>query len=279
MSILSNLGAQVTNRAWNETHGNSILRNTNSTGGKYSGDTLATGEFVPSVESGSPPVTGSSDSSFSFGGLLSGVGSVLGGIGSIAGGLLSWHEQKKANKMAAQQFAENMAFQKDQFYNAIQHRVADAIKAGVHPLAALGISAHGSASPTAHAQAATGLGNAVSSAGHVVQNYFSMAQQSAQIDAIQSQIATNKAMALKLNADAVRSNAETAMVNKELNNYHIYRAWNSVNNSIRALTGFVPKVSFNSGAVEHTYRTFTAPAERFRYDGVGSNGKAYFRVD
>lgn len=169
----------------------------------------------------------------------SGAGALLGGLGSVVGGLLSYHEQKKANKIAQQQFAENLAFQKDQFYNAMQHRVRDALKAGVHPLAALGVSAHGSASPTAHVQSATGLGQAVSSLSSSINSYFENAIKQSQLDMIQSQIATNKALAIKYSADAGRQIAETAYTNKELNNYNVYRIWDRVNNTINALSGSI----------------------------------------
>lgn len=165
--------------------------------------------------------------------------SLLGGVGSVVGGLLSWSEQKKANKIAQKQFAENLAFQKDQFYNAIQHRVVDALKAGVHPLAALGISAHGSASPTAHVQSATGLGNAVASLSSVVNSYFENALKHRHLDMLDSQIGANKALAIKYSADAGRQLAETAYTNKELNNYHLYRTWDRINNSLNVVTGGV----------------------------------------
>lgn len=165
------------------------------------------------------------------------LGAALGGVGSIVGGLLNYKQQKEANKIAQQQFAENLAFQKDQFYNAIQYRVADAIKAGVHPLAALGISAHGSASPTAHVQAATGLGSAVQNTAAIVNSFFENAIKSATLDEISSRVVANRALAVKYSADAGRQVAETAYTNKDLNNYHLYRVWNSINSSIGAITG------------------------------------------
>lgn len=169
----------------------------------------------------------------------SGLGSLMSGAGTLVGGLLTYDEQKKANKIAQQQFDENLKFQKDQFYNAIQHRVKDALKAGVHPLAALGVSAHGSASPTAHVQSATGLGQAVSSLSNAVNSYFENSVKQSQLDMIQSQIATNKALAIKYSADAGRQIAETAYVNKELANYNVYRIWDRINNSLNSVFGGV----------------------------------------
>lgn len=168
-----------------------------------------------------------------------GIGSMLGGVGSIVGGILSYNQQKKANQIAQQQFAENLAFQKDQFYNSMFHRVNDAIHAGVHPLAALGVSAHGSASPTAHVQSATGLGQALQNAGSSINAYFDNVIKQKQVEVLDTQIASNKALAMKYGADAGRQISETALTNKDVDNYHLYRAWGAVNNSIGAITGGV----------------------------------------
>lgn len=207
-----------------------------------------TAPSVPSISSGSVPNSGSvsvessappssSRDSGSYG--AAGFGSVLQGVGSVVGGILSYNEQKKANAIAEKQFRENLAFQKDQFYNAIQHRVSDAKKAGVHPLAALGISAHGSASPTAHVQSATGLGHGLQAASGAVSSYFDNLQRMEQVALMESQIKANESLSAKFDADTGLTISRTKGVNKDLANYHLYRVWDRVNNTLGRLTGIV----------------------------------------
>lgn len=90
----------------------------------------------------------------SIGGILGGIGgAVLGGpvgavIGSGLGGSVGGAvEANKANKSAQGYYNEQMSFaqqqaqfQQDYARNAIQWRIEDAKKAGIHPLAALGVS-------------------------------------------------------------------------------------------------------------------------------------------
>lgn len=61
------------------------------------------------------------------------LGEILGSIGSAIGGLFG---QSSANKMAQEQ----LDWQKKLAYQQVQMRVQDATKAGIHPLAALGMS-------------------------------------------------------------------------------------------------------------------------------------------
>lgn len=59
--------------------------------------------------------------------------SLVSGAGSLAGGLVdNYFNQKASNK--------SYKFQKKVLQNQIQWRVADAVKAGIHPLAALGVN-------------------------------------------------------------------------------------------------------------------------------------------
>lgn len=83
------------------------------------------------------------------------LGAIIGGIGSVLGGLINSSSQKAAN-------AENIKYQKQFAQEGIQWRVADAEKAGIHPLYALG------AQTTAFAPSSVGdtsLGNSLASAG------------------------------------------------------------------------------------------------------------------
>lgn len=229
-SMLKNAGSQVTASAMNATGGSSAQPGKLSP--KFGGESVV----VPNIGSTTsyPDYTPNINVNAS-GGLpswLSGMGSALGGLGSIVGGFLSYGEQKKANKIAERQWAENMAFQKDQYYNAMYNRVQDARRAGVHPLAALGISAHGSASPTAHVQSATGLGQAMQGLSGAVNTFFENMMRSKQMALLTSQIQANQALAMKYKADTAHSMADTDYIRKNVANYHVYRIWNSINNSL-----------------------------------------------
>lgn len=59
------------------------------------------------------------------------IGEIIGGLGSLVGGLFGKSSAKKANE-------QNIQLQKDFAQKGIQWKVKDAIKAGIHPLAALG---------------------------------------------------------------------------------------------------------------------------------------------
>ena len=94
---------------------------------------------VPAIASS---VAGSAGASIS--GLLSAGGSILSGVSGLFGG----KGEKDGFYESRRQYDENLKFAKEQFYRGVQARVADAKAAGVHPLAALGISpASGSVSP------------------------------------------------------------------------------------------------------------------------------------
>lgn len=228
-SWLSSAGSQVSNMAMSQSTVPGQIGPTGShdfSSGPISIPVANVGSSVSDAASGS----GSSSIGFN----MLGAGSLLSAGADIIGGLMSYHQQKKANKEAKRQFNEMLAFQKDQFYNAAQHRVADAAKAGIHPLAALGINPHGSASPTAHVQSATGLGHALQSAGGVINQFFENRLKDAQLSLLDSQIATNKALAIKYAADANRATADTDYTRKEIANYHIYRGINTAVNAIGA---------------------------------------------
>lgn len=233
MSWLSNAGSQLTGIALSQspTMNADKVSNPGVIGpGKYT-DISVPNAGSQTVQASTSPSAASSD----FGSNLSGIGSLLGGTASVIGGILNYHQQKKANKLAQKQFEANLAFQKDQFYNAIQHRVVDASKAGVHPLAALGVNPHGSASPTAHVQSATGLGHALQNATSSINSYFDNVIKTAQLDLLASQVAANKAISIKHIADANRSNADTDFTRKEIANYHVYRGINSAINAVGAV--------------------------------------------
>ena len=72
--------------------------------------------------------------------------SIIGGGTQILGQWAQYDQAKKANKQNKQQFDANMALQREFAQKGIQWRVADAKKAGIHPLAAMGANT-ASASP------------------------------------------------------------------------------------------------------------------------------------
>ena len=67
-------------------------------------------------------------------------GSVIGAAGGIASSLFGSNSQNKANEQNLQLAREQLAYQKELAKTQIQWRVEDAKKAGLHPLAALGVS-------------------------------------------------------------------------------------------------------------------------------------------
>lgn len=78
-------------------------------------------------------------------------GGIASAIGSIAGGLLSNKSAREANELNAALTREQLAYQKELHKNQIQWRVQDSQKAGLHPLAGLGVSSY-SFSPVASSQ-------------------------------------------------------------------------------------------------------------------------------
>lgn len=68
------------------------------------------------------------------------LGSIIGAAGGIASSLFGSSSQKKANEQNLQLAREQLAYQKELAHNQVQWRVEDAKKAGLHPLAALGVS-------------------------------------------------------------------------------------------------------------------------------------------
>lgn len=72
--------------------------------------------------------------------------SILGAIGGVIGGVGNYFATKSANKAAAKEAKKARAHDINILQNQVGWRVADSIRAGLHPLAALGMSpASGSA--------------------------------------------------------------------------------------------------------------------------------------
>uniref|UniRef100_A0AAU8AZ23 DNA pilot protein n=2 Tax=Dulem virus 92 TaxID=3145803 RepID=A0AAU8AZ23_9VIRU len=84
------------------------------------------------------PGPGNTSGGFDMWGSL--VGGALGAATSLFGSNKSAKSQQKANEMNMQLAREQMAYQKELAQSQIQWRVEDAKKAGLHPMAALGLS-------------------------------------------------------------------------------------------------------------------------------------------
>lgn len=73
--------------------------------------------------------------------------SVFQAVAPVVGDVLGFSADKKANKQALRQAEADRAYQKELNQNQIQWRVADAQKAGIHPLFALGATGMGYSPP------------------------------------------------------------------------------------------------------------------------------------
>lgn len=65
-------------------------------------------------------------------------GAAIGGLGNLVGGLLGSESSRKANETAQENAVHQANLQREFAQNSIRWRVEDAVRAGIHPLAALG---------------------------------------------------------------------------------------------------------------------------------------------
>lgn len=93
------------------------------------------------------------------------IGQLLSAGASLLGGFLNRDAQKDANAANAAQAAHNEQVQREFAQNAIQWKVADAQKAGIHPLYALGASPTQFSPVSVGATAETGVGSGLQSMG------------------------------------------------------------------------------------------------------------------
>ena len=80
-------------------------------------------------------------------------------LGSVASAGLGFLGAKRSEKHAQRMFQQNAALQREFAQSGIQWRVADAKKAGIHPLVAMGAQTH-SAAPVALGADHSGITNA-----------------------------------------------------------------------------------------------------------------------
>lgn len=115
--------------------------------------------------------------------------------GSILGGIIG-------NKSAKQQQERSEAFQREVLQNQMQWRKSDAQKAGLHPLAVLGMSPATGASSVVGDSLGSGISDAASKIGEYV---ASKDLHKLQVQEIQSRINLNEANAAKAASQAART--------------------------------------------------------------------------
>lgn len=133
---------------------------------------------------------------------------IVQGAGQVAGGMLASHSNKK---VAKQQWRRTKVLNQNQ----IQWRVADAKKAGIHPLAALGMSPIGNAAP------ATGsvMGDAVAGvADAAAQGIRGAAQAKSQSVLDQAALAESGARTEAALSEAQRNRAEADWLDQQRTN-------------------------------------------------------------
>lgn len=132
------------------------------------------------------------------------LGEIVSGIGSLVGGLFGKKSADKANR-------QNIQLQKDFAQKGIQWKVADAKKAGVHPLAALGAN---TVSYSPSTVGSTALGEGISQFGQDIGRAVNAGSTSDQrASHVQSQILQEQLKGLQLdNAGKMLQNAGTASV-------------------------------------------------------------------
>lgn len=101
---------------------------------------------------------------------------LIGAGSKLIGGAMNSNEQENANAANAAQNQLNLAYQHEANTKNIQWKVADAKAAGLHPLAALGVSAAGGPSASIGTNANTSMGDAVSNAGQDISRAISATQ-------------------------------------------------------------------------------------------------------
>lgn len=93
------------------------------------------------------------------------IGPILSAGASLLGGFLQRDAQKDANAANAAQAAQNIALQREFAQNSIQWKAADAEKAGIHPIYAMGAPTASFSPVTVGATAESGLGTGLQSMG------------------------------------------------------------------------------------------------------------------
>jgi hypothetical protein len=148
-------------------------------------------------------------------------GGALSGLGSLAG---AWMQTEAANKANKQQM--------DLAKNSIQYRVADAERAGIHPLYALGAPTLS----TSHVTSSMGQGVA-DAAGHLGKAITNMGQAKANNLAVQQQAAQLNSMDMDNTMKRMDLEKKVLEHKKWLDNFN-NPATSNVQNPLSALNGF-----------------------------------------
>lgn len=112
------------------------------------------------------------------------IGSIIGGVGSLVGGISNAILGGQSIKAQKQINAQNLAMQKEFAQNSIQWRTADAKKAGIHPLYALGANGASYTPQSFDSSGYQQMGQGISDA----MNGLALAGQKLQNDLLASQV-------------------------------------------------------------------------------------------
>lgn len=136
------------------------------------------------------------------------ISGAISAAGSLLGGVLSSAGANSANKA-------NMAFEKEAMQNQIQWKVADAKKAGLHPLAALGMQGY-----TPSASAINTMSGMVDAMGQGVSRALSQRLTDAQVKSVEENVYNQilegkrlKAQTFSEYVNAMRTLSEIAVIN------------------------------------------------------------------
>lgn len=146
-------------------------------------------------------------------------GSILGAAGGVVGSLLGANSNDRANDANMAFAREQLEYQKELAKNQIQWKVEDAKKAGLHPMAALGLSSM-SYSPVSAGQVGadySGIGNSLMSMGQNIDRASMAAKDREQQEralALQERQADLQLENMKLQNDYIREQIATSMVNR-----------------------------------------------------------------
>jgi hypothetical protein len=133
------------------------------------------------------------------------VSGLISAIGSIGGGLLSKMGSADSNAATSADHAANRALQKEFAQSGIQWKVADAKKAGIHPLYALGANTTSySGTAGGYLNENQGLGQSLSQAGQDIGRAVTAAQNRKQ-RALSLALAEENVANAKLNNDILRT--------------------------------------------------------------------------
>lgn len=149
-------------------------------------------------------------------------GGIASAIGSVAGGLLGNMAASDANATNAALTREQIAYQKELHQNQLQWRVEDAKKAGLHPLAGLGVSSY-SFSPVSFSQSPldySWLGEAGQNINSAVQRGKD-ARERKQAEALAADTAQVQMEAALLQNDALRFQIEGQMLDNDVRRMEI----------------------------------------------------------